>query len=770
MQRRRNRSAELRPPCVRAGRLARGLVAAGLLLALDAAADEQAAEESPDADPATGAGPGAGKDRFTARVTAGRPRTELPEERSLTTVTREDLDRRQVRSSPDALRYEAGVFVQQTAHGQGSAFIRGLTGQQTLLLFDGIRLNNSTYRQGPNQYFFTLDSQTIQSIQVLRGGGSTRGGSDALGGVLSASPIEPILPVQPGLRAVPLLLGRSTTADKEFGGRAQLSLGYLGKSGVAVGFVGGVGARDIGLLQSGGPVTNPNPDTPLGPLPWVPRYLPDGRTQLGTGFKEVTADGNLQLRLSRRHRLTAAFYLYRQYDVPRTDQCPPPTAPIGVCTSYDEQFRHLAYVAYDAQLGPAAQRLRVSLSYQQQHERRRYEDPTVLARQIGLDDVHTLGLVASASTATFSPRELVRMRLSYGLDTYLDFLGSQSSLTYTDVMITSPLSRGQYVSGSRYLYGGAYADGELGLGRRVTLRGGARLSWIYANVPEDLKSGSQPVDKTWVPLVGHVGLDLLLAEPLRLLFNFDRSYRAPNLNDLTARQATGPGFQFENAALSPEVAYTFELGARLRTRYVHADVFGFQTLIDGLVLKVAKRASDCPANTPQCNGSWSRFQLQNAQELSQIRGVEGTLRLFTPIGLSARATLAYAFGDGPRIGDLTQETYGVTLGERVPLSRIPPLNGTAELMYQHAVGLSAGAALRWATLQDRLAIADYSDGRIPKYGTPGFAVLDLRLGYSVGEHVDVSATVENVFDSPYRYHGSSINGPGRGLVLGLRLH
>ena len=185
MQRRRNRSAELRPPCVRAGRLARGLVAAGLLLALDAAADEQAAEESPDADPATGAGPGAGKDRFTARVTAGRPRTELPEERSLTTVTREDLDRRQVRSSPDALRYEAGVFVQQTAHGQGSAFIRGLTGQQTLLLFDGIRLNNSTYRQGPNQYFFTLDSQTIQSIQVLRGGGSTRGGSDALGGVVS---------------------------------------------------------------------------------------------------------------------------------------------------------------------------------------------------------------------------------------------------------------------------------------------------------------------------------------------------------------------------------------------------------------------------------------------------------------------------------------------------------------------------------------------------------------------------------------------------------
>lgn len=725
----------------------------------------QDAPNAPDAQAAQAA-------RFTARVAAARPHAEIPAERSVTTVTREDLERRQVRSAPDALRYEAGVFVQQTAHGQGSAFIRGLTGQQTLLLFDGIRLNNSTYRQGPNQYFFTLDTQTLASIVIQRGGGSTRGGSDALGGVISAYPIEASLPEggAPGLRVLPVATGRGTTADKEFGGRAQISLAYVSPRGYSIGFIGGAGVRDVGLLQSAGPVENPNRDTPLGPLPWVPRYLPDGRTQLGTGFKEVTADGNLQVRFSRRHRLTAAVYMYRQYDVPRTDQCPPPTAPVGVCTSYDEQFRHLAYVAWDAQLGAAAQRLRMSVSYQQQHEKRRYEDPTVLARQIGLDDVHTMGLVATASTAPFQPRSVLKLRLHYGLDTYVDLLSSRQSLTYTDLNITSPLSRGQYVEGSRYAYGGAYADGEIGLGSRVTVHGGARLSWIYAGVPEDLKSGSQPVDKLWTPVVGHVGLEVRAAEPLRFLLNVDNSYRAPNLNDLTARQVTGPGFQFENAALVPERAWTFELGGRLRSSWVHADLFGFQTLIDDLVLKVAKRASDCPANTQQCNGAWSRFQLQNANEQSQIRGVEGTLRIFTPIGLSLRATLAYAYGDGPRIGDLTQETYGVTLGERVPLSRIPPLNGTAEIYYQHVAGLAAGAALRWATLQDRLAIADYSDGRIPKYGTPGFAVLDLRLGYQVGEHIVVSALVENVLDAPYRYHGSSINGPGRGLVLSLKLH
>ena len=113
--------------------------------------------------------------RRTARTVVPHDLRVKPEHstRAASVVTRRDLEERLPRSAPDALRFEPGVYVQQTAHGQGSPYVRGLTGQQTIMMFDGIRLNNSTFRQGPNQYFFTIDSRTVQKLEVLRGSAST---------------------------------------------------------------------------------------------------------------------------------------------------------------------------------------------------------------------------------------------------------------------------------------------------------------------------------------------------------------------------------------------------------------------------------------------------------------------------------------------------------------------------------------------------------------------------------------------------------------------
>jgi outer membrane receptor protein involved in Fe transport len=302
---------------------------------------------------------------------AGRPASK---------VERRDLDERLPRSAPDALRYEPGVFVQQSAHGQGSAFIRGRTGQQTIMLFDGIRMNNSLYRQGPNQYFFTLDAQTIHHIDVMRGGGSTRYGSDAIGGVLDARPIEPMVDFGAnGLVVRPRAMTRFATADTDFSNRFQIDT-QIGKK---VRFLGGIGRRVTGRLESGGPVRSPQ----TGEIPLVPVFEEDGRTQLGTGFRDVTGDARLVLGLSGGRRLVAATYIYRQYDSPRTDQCPPPFAPITECLKYDEQFRSLAYVSLEGPMGVLSKFGRIAVSYQRQHERRTFDRPASFVKNTGRDAV-----------------------------------------------------------------------------------------------------------------------------------------------------------------------------------------------------------------------------------------------------------------------------------------------------------------------------------------------------------------------------------------------
>ena len=98
------------------------------------------------------------------------------------------LRREQMAASvPEALSETPGVLVQQTAHGQGSPYLRGFTGFRTVALVDGIRLNNSTFRDGPNQYWSTIDALAITRLEVVKGPASVMYGSDAVGGTVNAS-------------------------------------------------------------------------------------------------------------------------------------------------------------------------------------------------------------------------------------------------------------------------------------------------------------------------------------------------------------------------------------------------------------------------------------------------------------------------------------------------------------------------------------------------------------------------------------------------------
>ena len=97
----------------------------------------------------------------------------------------------ETRTTPELLMHQTGVMVQKTNHGGGSPTLRGLQGNQTLMMVDGIRLNNSIFRYGPNQYLNTVNAFGLDQMEVLFGNGAVQYGSDAMGGVILAKFHEP---------------------------------------------------------------------------------------------------------------------------------------------------------------------------------------------------------------------------------------------------------------------------------------------------------------------------------------------------------------------------------------------------------------------------------------------------------------------------------------------------------------------------------------------------------------------------------------------------
>lgn len=105
---------------------------------------------------------------------------------SVSVITEQELQDGQYRNAIGALQQVAGVDVVQSGGNGGNAaiFLRGGNSEHTLILLDGIELNNpATANRSFNMANLTLEN--IERIEVIRGPQSTVYGSDAMGGVIN---------------------------------------------------------------------------------------------------------------------------------------------------------------------------------------------------------------------------------------------------------------------------------------------------------------------------------------------------------------------------------------------------------------------------------------------------------------------------------------------------------------------------------------------------------------------------------------------------------
>lgn len=120
----------------------------------------------------------------TTVVTANRTAMSVDETlASVVVITREDIERSQVRSTQELLRQYANVTIKNTG-GRGkqtSMFLRGTESNHTLFLIDGVKVGSAT---SGLTAFQNIPVDQIERVEVVKGPRSSLYGSDAAGGVV----------------------------------------------------------------------------------------------------------------------------------------------------------------------------------------------------------------------------------------------------------------------------------------------------------------------------------------------------------------------------------------------------------------------------------------------------------------------------------------------------------------------------------------------------------------------------------------------------------
>jgi outer membrane receptor protein involved in Fe transport len=623
---------------------------------------------------------------------------DVPE--SVSSLESDDLSRRALRSTPEALAGMTGVFVQKTSHGGGSPFIRGLTGNQVLLMVDGIRLSNSTFRYGPNQYLATVAARSIERVEIVRGAGSTLYGSDAIGGVANVLS-----------RELRFAAGRSEASGRVLlggmsGGMDRTVRAEAEAAGGRWAFHAGADARWFGDLVAGG----------------------DLGTEAPSAYDERSADLKALVRASSSTVLTLAYQHVHQSDVPRYDQ----VAQRGYLRhGFDPQVRQLAYARSRTFLSHSwLRQIEATLSVQRSIEgrfrQRQGESLEVRER----DAVETIGLAVEARSA---PQP--GWRATSGLEVYRDRVASSASSADLATGATAS-RRGLYPDGATATSLAAFTLHSLDLGR-LSLSLGGRFN-SFAIAAEDPVVG--PIDVRPRALVGNASALFRVAEGQHLAASVNSGFRAPNVSDVGSLGPFDFGVEVPSPDLEPERSLTLELGHKARVGTVASAVALFVTHLSDMI----ERVETTYLGRPTLDGDLV-YRKENVGE-ARLKGVEAEIEVALPPRMVLAAAAVYA--------------HGQNLETDEPVRRIPPLHGRVALRFSPARPAFAEVEWLWAAKQDRLASGDRADHRIAPGGTPGWSVLNLRAAWDTGP-LRLRAGVENLFDEAYRTHGSGIDGVGR---------
>ena len=717
---------------------------------------------------------------------------------AITVLDQEQFQRTNAEHASNLLQDVVGVIAQETTVGQGSPMLRSLTGYQTLIQIDWVRLNNSTFRSGPNQYTATIAPEMVDRAEVLLGSSSVLYGSGALGGVVSFFTKDiPLDASQENWTLSPRAFARYSTATQERLGRLEVT-GSQGRFGFSVGggvrYYGDINSGSgydlhyknrkyeiVDVIPNGAELYNYDDVRELSKDNIPDEWLIDDEGPLN--WNAYDADAKIAYLLSDTSTLNVAYQMWRQPQTPRYDKIAP--------QEFDEfyfepQNRDLIYVNYLA--NPESERIdqyRVTASFHRQEEGRNEVQRDADSRRHRNDTVNTIGLGAQVVSSV-----LPKQRIVGGGEFYFDTLQSQTVRTDGEGKESIDDNLARFIDGSQFWDASLYLQDEITLHERVELTLGGRATLYQTNADLSVRAEDFDVfDELDSSLTGSAGVVVGLTDSVNLVSSIATAFRAPSLNDTTAVEVTNEGVTAPSPDLDPETSWTVEGGLKVNHSNFRGTFTVFHSRVNGLVARRPVQDAYEDGEIPQLHQDLIReyedidvLVFDNVDK-AQFQGVEIA-------GLIPIDPALSIFGNAAMMRGEVLLINGIEPDPEKPWEartrREPPLNGIIGVQWEPVnTNYWASVFVRGAAEQRRLNRSDIRDPRIQgktrnpeevefdddgyavDAGTPAWWTLNVQGGVKLFGYSSLMLTLENLLDRRYRIHGSGVNSPGFNVSISL---
>ena len=695
-------------------------------------------------------------------------RKETP--RQIEVVSAKRLSELQPATLGDALINTGQVFVQKSQMGGGSPVLRGFEASRVLMVIDGVRMNNATYRAGHLQDIITIDPFILDRMEVNFGAGSTLYGSDALGGVLY-------------FKTKDATLG-------EFSVKPSATVRYQSASNSVIGNVGlKVQSEKLGLLLSAtrsqfgdlrsGSKNYSDWDT----FGMLPRYVgqangrdtvllnDDPQRQKGTGYAQTDLFAKI---FTKTGKVEHMVNLQKSMSdiIPRYDRMSQFNNGKPVYGRWDYAPQNREYISYTAKAGSEDHHTRLTLAQQRTEVGRvtrnfdevmeRIQRDAVRMRTVNVDRHDQL----SASFTLNSGVEMVWNAVkSVGINKNISTLAETATKArYSD-------------SGATTQMHSVFAQGIYKMAKTGTvIQGGVRVSKYSLealfSTANPWKLPYQSISFATTTPSYDLGLTQQLKKGLLLKASVNQAYRNPNVDDMTKVFDSKPGAKLlvPSADLKAERSTTVDLGVLWRKDRSFAIEAGvFSSAVKNLLLD-QPGTLNCEDSLMYDGRLTPVYQLQNVA-LGEISGMylNAKVRLVKDLWFSGSLTQTQGIY---RLNDAAAEQ---------PLDHIPPVYGQASLRW-NGKGWFAEAQCLFNGMKKAedysssgednqelqpIGLADINgDGKADGFN-PAWQCWNIRGGYQYRSGLTATLAIENVLDLHYRYFASGMSAAGRSVNVSL---